>query len=104
MLLNIMQHRSMLRFAAALATIFTLYSIRAWFVLGGAFFGLMFVRVAYTLAFVDDEKATALLMLLPGLFLLRVSYSWFAVRWHGEPAADGEASARTGTLGSDDPE
>ena len=42
--------KAILRFFAALAALFALYSIRAWFVLGGAFFGVVLLRGAYALA------------------------------------------------------
>ncbi|HTK53580.1 MAG TPA: hypothetical protein VL308_16930 [Gemmatimonadaceae bacterium] len=83
--------KSVARFVAALVALFALYSIRAWFVLAGAFFGVMLLRGKYAMAHDGDDWPGAILMLVMGLWLLRISYGWFAVRWreatNSEPPA-----------------
>jgi hypothetical protein len=84
--------KSLLRFGVALLALFALYGLRAWFVLGGAFFGLVFVRSAYALARETRDFPAAFFIAAMGFWLLRGSYRWFAVRWHAEPPADAPAA------------
>lgn len=74
--------KAVVQFIAALVALFALYSVRAWFVLGGAFFGVVLLRGGYGLARDGDDWPGAIFMLAMGLWLLRISYRWFAVRWH----------------------
>lgn len=71
----------MLRFLSALVAIFALYSIRAYFVLGGAFFGVVLLRGAYG-SLRAGEHLEANFIAVLGFWLLVISYRWFAVRWH----------------------
>lgn len=74
--------KNLIRFFAALVALFALYSIRAWFVLGGAFFGVMFVRVGVEqMLYGDDWPAGAFITVLGFVFLV-ISYRWFAERWN----------------------
>jgi hypothetical protein len=57
-------------------------------VLAGAFFGIALLRGAYGLADDGDDWPGAIFMALIGLWLLRVSYRWFAVRWRPVPEPD----------------
>jgi hypothetical protein len=84
--------KAVLKFCAALAALFALYGLRAWFVLGGAFFGVVCLRGGYGLARETPDWPAAVFMLGAGLWLLRISYRWFAVRWHAEPPADAPAA------------
>lgn len=69
------------RFVAALVAVFALYSLRAWFVLGGAFFGV--VPGAYGLGRAGDWPPAAFMVVMGGWILVN-SYRWFAVRWWPE--------------------
>ena len=84
--------KAVLPFVAALTTLFTFYGLRAWFVLGSAFLGVVCLRGAYALARETTDWPAALFMFGAGLWLLRMSYTWFAARWHGEPPPDAPAT------------
>jgi hypothetical protein len=79
------------KFVAALAAFFALYTIRTWYVLGGAFFGVVLLRGGYALTQDDADWPAAVFMLAAGLVLLGISFRWFAMRWHeaapGDPPA-----------------
>jgi hypothetical protein len=76
-----------LRFVGTLVAIFALYSLRAWYVLAGAFFGIVVLRGAYGLAR-DGEWIEAGLAAILGGWLLVVSYRWFALRWRSRRPSD----------------
>ena len=89
--------KALLRFVGALVALFALYSLRAWYVVGGAFFGVVLLRGAYGLLR-EGERVDAALMGALGAGLLVVSYRWFAARWHeapppGAPVAERGAAA-----------
>jgi hypothetical protein len=75
--------RRALEFVAALAVFLALWSLRGWYVVVGAFFGVVMVRAAYRLAH-DHEWVDAILAGALGVALLVVSYRWFAIRWRAE--------------------
>ena len=72
----------MIRLASLLFTLIALLSLRAYVVLGGAFFGLLLLRGAYG-SLRADERSEAAMLVVFGVALLVVSYRWFAVRWGG---------------------
>ena len=59
--------KAIVRFGAALVALFALYSIRAWVVLGGAFFGVVLLRGAYGLTRDGADWPAAILMVVMGL-------------------------------------
>ena len=80
--------KAVAQFVAALAAIFALYTIRAWFVLAGAFFGVVMLRGGFVMARDGDDWPGAIVILAAGLWLLRISYQWFALRWRDATKAD----------------
>lgn len=71
--------RALLRFAALLAALLALYSLRAWCVVGAAFLGVVLLRGAYGLLR-EGEWVEAGMVGALGAWLLVVSYRLFAAR------------------------
>jgi hypothetical protein len=83
--------KALLRVIAALVALFALYSLRAWLVVGGAFFGVVLLRGAYGLLR-EGERVEAGFMGAMGVWLLVVSYRWFAMRWRAAPPPNAPAA------------